>query len=244
MQLPDVARMDRRGHQHAAARRTDLDGPRQRRQLGRRHLVDAVLRLDHGDAGPVDDERDRQRRPVRDAERHPLGRHDVRSGRRRRAGRRSATAGASSRRRPARWRGARDRPDRARIGRAPTSVDDGVALLPQELGDVVHRQAGLAGRAGALPAAERLDARPRARRRAGAPVDVQHARLDLVEEALDLGRVVRVDAGGQAVDVVVGELRGPRRASRPRATAVNGAKSSSWNSRCVAGSSPTTVGST
>ena len=33
-------------------------------------------------------------------------------------------------------------------------VDDGVALLPQELGDVVHRQAGLAGRATPLPAAE------------------------------------------------------------------------------------------
>ena len=39
--------------------------------------------------------------------------------------------------------------------------------------------AGLAGRAAALPATERLDARPRAGRRAGAAVHVQHARLDL-----------------------------------------------------------------
>src|SRR5688572_16507930 len=46
------------------------------------------------------------------------------------------------------------------------SVDDGVTLLAQELGHVVHRQRGLAGRTTALPAAERLDARPRAGRRA------------------------------------------------------------------------------
>ena len=84
-------------------------------------------------------------------------------------------------------------------------VDDGVALLPQELGDVVHRQAGLAGRARALPAAERLDARPRSGRRAGPPVDVQDARLGRVEEALDLAGVLAVDAGRQAVDGVIRE---------------------------------------
>src|SRR5689334_17081702 len=73
------------------------------------------------------------------------------------------------------------------IGRGPRrSVDDRVALLPEELGDVVHRQAGLAGRAGALPAAERLDARPRAGGRPGPPVDVQDAGLARVEELLDL----------------------------------------------------------
>src|SRR4029077_14179504 len=44
----------------------------------------------------------------------------------------------------------------ARSGRA-TLVDDGVALLAKELGDVVHRQAGLARRAGALPTTEGLD---------------------------------------------------------------------------------------
>ena len=88
---------------------------------------------------------------------------------------------------------------------ASSLVDDGVALLAQELGDVVHRQAGLAGRAAPLPATERLDARPRAGRRAGAAVDVQDAGLDAVEEALDLGRVLAVDAGRQAVDGVVGE---------------------------------------
>ena len=54
-----------------------------------------------------------------------------------------------------------------------------VALLAHELRHVVHRQAGLAGRAAALPATERLDARPRAGRRAGAAVHVQHAGLDL-----------------------------------------------------------------
>src|SRR6476661_3568666 len=66
------------------------------------------------------------------------------------------------------------------------SVDDRVALLPQELRNVVHRQAGLAGRARALPAAERLDPRPRPGCRAGPSVDVQDAGLGRVEEALDL----------------------------------------------------------
>ena len=80
-----------------------------------------------------------------------------------------------------------------------------MALLAQELGHVVHREAGLAGRARALPAAERLDARPGAGRRAGPPVDVQDAGLDPVEELLDLGRVLAVDPGGQPVDAVVRE---------------------------------------
>ena len=74
------------------------------------------------------------------------------------------------------------------------SVDDGVALLAQELGNVVHRQARLAGRAGALPAAERLDARPRTGRRAGSAVDVQDPCLRLVEEALDLALVLADEA--------------------------------------------------
>src|SRR5688500_7651792 len=85
------------------------------------------------------------------------------------------------------------------------SVDDGVALLPQELRDVVHRQAGLAGRATALPTTERLHAGPRPGRRSGAPVDVDGAGLDAVEERLHLGLVVGEDARGQAVDRVVGE---------------------------------------
>src|SRR5450759_1580321 len=93
-------------------------------------------------------------------------------------------------------------PGRALTGRPATqrvagaaSVDDGVALLAHELDRVVHRKAGLAGAPGALPATERLDARPRTRRRAGAPVDVQHARLDLIQKLLDLGGILAVDAG-------------------------------------------------
>ena len=42
-------------------------------------------------------------------------------------------------------------------------------------------------------------------RRAGAAVDVGDAGLDAIEEGLDLGRVLAVDAGRQAVDGVVGE---------------------------------------
>src|SRR5436309_1434205 len=60
--------------------------------------------------------------------------------------------------------------------------------------------------AGALPPAERLDARPRPRRRAGPAVHVQHARFDLVEELLDLARVLAVYARGEAVDRAVGKL--------------------------------------
>src|SRR4029079_11811430 len=50
-------------------------------------------------------------------------------------------------------------------GRAGELVDDGVALLAEEWPHLVHQQAALAGRAAALPAAERLDARPCAGRR-------------------------------------------------------------------------------
>ena len=103
-------------------------------------------------------------------------------------------------------------------GPRPTapSVDDGVALLAQELRDVVHRQAGLAGGAGALPAAERLDARPGAGRRAGAPVDVQDARVDLLEEPLDLGRVLASRRPRSGRRCCRWRARAPRPASRPR----------------------------
>src|SRR5581483_12293716 len=57
----------------------------------------------------------------------------------------------------------------------------------------------LAGAAARLPAAERLRPRPRAGGRPGAAVDVQHAGLGLVEEALDLGLLGAEDAGGEAV---------------------------------------------
>src|SRR6185503_11616502 len=65
----------------------------------------------------------------------------------------------------------------------------------------------LAGRARALPAPERLDARPRAGGRTGAAVDVQDARLDLVQEALDLRLVLAVHARRQPVDRVVREAQ-------------------------------------
>ena len=156
---------------------------------------------------------DGRSRPADRRARHPA--HDL--GRRRvTPRRRGRRPGALPRRRlgPARRQARRPRPGRRRLaelrrcvhrGHAERLVDDGVALLAQELRDVVHRQPGLAGRAAALPAAERLDARPRAGRRAGPPVDVEHARLDPVEELLDLGRVLAVDAGRQPVDRVVGE---------------------------------------
>src|SRR6185369_16397704 len=46
-------------------------------------------------------------------------------------------------------------------------VDDGSALFPHELRDVVHGESGLPGRATALPATERLDPWPGTGRGAG-----------------------------------------------------------------------------
>src|SRR6185503_5567551 len=90
------------------------------------------------------------------------------------------------------------------VGRLP---DDGPALLAQELCDVVRPAAALARRAGGLPAAEGLDARPGARRRARPPVRVGDAGLDRVEEPRDLVRVLAEDAGGEPVLRVVGALQ-------------------------------------
>ena len=98
---------------------------------------------------------------------------------------------------------------------APGSVDDRVALLAQELADVVHRQPGLPRRARALPTAERLHARPRARRRARAAVDVQDAGLDPVEERAGPRPGPRCRCRRSARRRVVGERAAPRRASRP-----------------------------
>src|SRR5438309_12100775 len=86
-------------------------------------------------------------------------------------------------------------------------VDDGLALLAHELLDVVKATARLARRGRALPATERLDTRPRPGGRSGAPVDVDDARLDLVEEAVDLGAVLRIETGGQPQDRVVGQAQ-------------------------------------
>src|SRR3954447_9696850 len=76
---------------------------------------------------------------------------------------------------------------------------DRAALLAHELLHVVGTEPALAGRAAALPPAERLDPRPRAGGRAGAPVDVDHAGLDLVEEPCDLVLVAAEDARREAV---------------------------------------------
>ena len=81
---------------------------------------------------------------------------------------------------------------------------------------VVRAAAGLAGRARALPAAEGLHARPRARGRAGAAVHVDDARLDPVEPLLDLGLVLAVEPGRQAVLRCRSRVRCPRPASRRR----------------------------
>src|SRR5688500_5025378 len=56
------------------------------------------------------------------------------------------------------------------------SQHPGLGLLTRELRDVVRAAPALAGRAGGLPAAERLHARPRAGGRAGLAVGVEHAR--------------------------------------------------------------------
>src|SRR2546425_681177 len=83
-------------------------------------------------------------------------------------------------------------------------LDDGPALLPQELRDVVRPPPALSGGAGSFPAGERLRARPRARGGAAPLVHVAHAGLDLVEEALDLLGLLRKDARREAVVRFVG----------------------------------------
>src|SRR5215210_3782137 len=86
----------------------------------------------------------------------------------------------------------------------PLALDDGAALFPHELGDVVGTAPALSGRAGALPAAERLRAGPGSRGGAGALVRIAHAGLYLVEEPADLRRVGGEDPGGQSVLYPIG----------------------------------------
>src|SRR5215213_4664075 len=81
----------------------------------------------------------------------------------------------------------------------PLALDNGAALFPHELRDVVGTAPSLSGRAGALPAAERLRAGPGPGGGAGALVGIAHAGLYLVEETADLGRVAREDSGGQPI---------------------------------------------
>src|SRR3989304_4897061 len=82
--------------------------------------------------------------------------------------------------------------------------DDRLALLAEELLDVVGSQRRLAGGAGPLPAAEGIDARPGPRGRPRPAVGVGDSGLDLVEEPLHLALVLAEDAGGQPVIGVVG----------------------------------------
>ena len=94
------------------------------------------------------------------------------------------------------------------------SDDDRAGLLAEVLLQVVRAAAGLAGGAGALPAAERLHAGPGAGRGAGRPVDVHDAGLDAVEEAVDLGSVGREQTGRRARTARRWPARAPRRVTR------------------------------
>jgi hypothetical protein len=125
----------------------------------------------------------------------------------------------------------------------PLIADDRAALLAHELLDVIRPETALAGRPAALPAAERLDAGPRAGRRAGAAVDVDDARLDLVQEPGDLVLVAAEDPGGQPVvdGVRLGEASS---SDATRVTVTNGTNSSARVSGWPAGRSLTTVGCT
>src|SRR5829696_7928616 len=110
----------------------------------------------------------------------------------------------------ARFTGAplRGSPDPSGPLAVPRSTDHRLGLLAHELLDVVEAAAGLAGAARPLPAPERLHARPGAGGRPGLAVDVHHPGLDPAQELLDLGRVLGVEAGGEAVLGVVGQLQG------------------------------------
>src|SRR5262245_57572387 len=85
-------------------------------------------------------------------------------------------------------------------------VDDRLGLLAHELLDVVEPAAGLAGRARTLPATERLDAWPRTGGRACASVHVDDAAMNVVQQLALLRLVLTVEARGQGVFGLVGEL--------------------------------------
>ena len=172
--------------------------------------------------------------------------HDLRRRRvtpRRRSRRPGALPGG--RLRPPRREARRPRP-RGRASRSGlrASVDDGVALLAHELRDVVHREGGLAGRAAALPAAERLD-RPATRRSWRRPGGSRTGRRPGSRSG-----TCRPRPGPRCRRRPSAPARGRSRGSIASSsestawTAVNGANSSSRNSRCDAGRPPTTVGST
>src|SRR5690606_14414579 len=100
---------------------------------------------------------------------------------------------------------------RGTVDRAPQEyhesrllTDDGLALLAHVVEQRPVAADVPAGRAAALPATERLEPGPCARRRAGLPVDVDRACLDVVQEPLDLILILAEEARRQAVLHVVG----------------------------------------
>src|SRR5207247_4275933 len=87
----------------------------------------------------------------------------------------------------------------ARASRGMGLPDADPALLAHELLHVVRTPRAAARRAARFPAAERIDAGPRAGRCAGPAVRVEHAGLHLIEELLDLLVVLLENPGRQAV---------------------------------------------
>src|SRR5436190_17675539 len=79
----------------------------------------------------------------------------------------------------------------------PRSRHQRARLLAQVMREVIERGDRVSRGPGALPAAERLVARPRARGRALRPVRVGHAGLDALEEPCRLV-LAAVEAGGEA----------------------------------------------
>jgi hypothetical protein len=136
----DVAAVDGQLLELSTARRSDLRSPRQRRKSRCRDLV-ALSRCDRLDGGPVDDDRDPERRSVRDTETHGgvrdgaavAGRHDQDDDREERPSNgshprcqphRETVAGARPRPSPSPWRGrggARPWPD---CRRSPCHTSD------------------------------------------------------------------------------------------------------------------------
>src|SRR5439155_4283010 len=92
--------------------------------------------------------------------------------------------------------------------KAASRLDDRLALLAHELGDVVGTERAFAAGAGPFPAAKRLHPGPGAGRRAAAAIAVGQARFDLAEELLLLLFVVGENAGSQTIVAVVGQLDG------------------------------------
>src|SRR5437016_5146445 len=92
--------------------------------------------------------------------------------------------------------------------KAASRLDDRLALLAHELGDVVGTERAFAAGAGPFPATKRLHPGPGAGGRAAAAIAIGHARFDLAEELLLLLFVVGENAGSQTIVAVVGQLGG------------------------------------